>query len=276
MSIIFCGTDGLAVPALRRLSQQPWCDIRLVITPPDQPLGRKQLFTATPIKRLAEMLDLPVQHQAVNLPPADVGVVVYYGKIIGPAVLRHFQHGIVNIHPSLLPRWRGPAPIKSAIWAGDSVTGVTIMLIDAGVDTGPILAQRTVAIRPTETAADLEDRLGTVGADVLIETLPRYYAGQLQPVPQQTGAATYSRLLQRSDGELQPSEQPLALWNHYRALQPWPGVFVRHRDKRYKITAAHWADGQLMVDRIQPEGKKAMTLAEFKRGYPYISIPHGI
>ncbi|EKD78818.1 MAG: hypothetical protein ACD_41C00257G0003 [uncultured bacterium] len=236
MNLIFFGRGPVAAPSLRLLQQQSWCTL-------------------------------------VSMPaPADVGVVIDFGSIIPQAVIDHFPHGIVNLHPSLLPRWRGPSPIKSALLHGDVETGVSLMVIDTGIDTGPILAQKTVAIDSTETNTELEQRLATIGAELLIEILPQYVAGQIKPQPQSAHGMTMSKLIQRQNGELTTQLSSEEMWNRYRAFQPWPGIYFMHQAKRYKITKAHWQADHLMCDEIQPEGKRGMTLAEFKRGYPAVSF----
>lgn len=244
MNIIFFGRGNVAQPSLQLLQQQAWCQlVRIVQT--------------------ADFADLP---------PADVGVVIDFGYKLPPTVLQHFPHGIVNLHPSLLPRWRGPSPIKSALLHGDSSTGVSIMVIDAGLDTGPVLAQQAVPIDDTETNLELETRLATLGAELLVQVLPQYVSGEIQPVPQVNTGITISKLIHRQDGELTSDLTQRELWNRYRAYQPWPGVFCMVDSKRYKITKAHWQDGHFVCDEIQPEGKRSMTLAEFKRGYPAVDI----
>ena len=236
MNVIFFGRGPVAAPSLQLLQEQSWCTL-------------------------------------VSLPtPADVGVVIDYGNIIPQAVIDHFPHGIVNLHPSLLPRWRGSSPIKSALLHGDVETGVSLMLIDQGVDTGPLLAQKTVVIDPLETNSELEPRLATIGAELLIEILPKYVAGQIKPQPQSSTGITVSKKIRRQDGELIPALSPRDIWNRYRAFQPWPGIYFIHQHKRYKITRAHWQAGHVICDEIQPEGKRTMLLAEFKRGYPAVSF----
>lgn len=272
MRIVFFGSDGLALTALQRLAEQAWCDIVLVVTPPDRPAGRNHDLRPTAVKQLALELGLVVSHDGQPLPSADVGVVVYYGAKIPLAVIDHFPHGIINIHPSLLPRWRGPSPIKSAILHGDSITGVTIMQIDPGFDTGPIFAQNSTPIGPLESAVELEQRLSELGAKLLIQSLPQIIMGKIKPTAQSSTGVTISKFMTRSDGQLQPHESQHELWNHYRAMQPWPGVFFRQAGKQYKITAAHWSAENFVIDCIQPEGKKPMTVAEFRRGYPQVSF----
>lgn len=236
MKVIFFGRGPVAQPSLQLLQQQPWCEL------------------------------VPVTAAA------DVGVVVDYGKKISDQVREQFPHGIINVHPSLLPRWRGPSPIKSALLHGDTITGVSIMQIDSGFDTGPILIQKNISIKPQETNIELEQRLALLGAELLVEILPKYVAGQIKPLPQSTQGVTISKLIQRQDGELTTQLTPAEMWNRYRAFQPWPGVFFLQDGKRYIITKAHWQAEQFVCDEIQPEGKRAMALADFKRGYSQISF----
>lgn len=244
MKVIFFGRGPVAQPAAELLPQQSWCTMVKTVSEPE--------FS--------------------NLPMADVGVVIDFGHVIPQTVLDHFPYGIVNMHPSLLPRWRGPSPIKSALLHGDTVTGVSIMRIDVGLDTGPLLAQRSVPIRETDTNVELEERLAKIGAEVLIEVLPNYVAGRVKPVSQSTEGITVSRLFRRQDGELSTGLTQRELWNRYRAFQPWPGVFFVQHGKRYKITQAHWEHDRFVCEEIQPEGKRSMVLAEFKRGYPAVSF----
>lgn len=274
MKIVFFGSDGLALTVLQRLVEQSWCEVILVVTPPDKPAGRQRVLRSTAVKRLASELELPVYHDVQSLPPADVGVVVYYGAKIPQTVIDHFPYGIVNIHPSLLPRWRGPSPIKSAILHGDTITGVTIMLIDSGLDTGPILAQNKTRISAHESAIELEQRLGQFGAELLTSILPKYISGNVEPVAQPSVGAVMSKFITKSDGQLQPHDSEFEQWNRYRAMQPWPGVFFMHRGRRYKIIGAHWSVDHFVIDSIQPEGRKPLALSEFKRGYPQVSFAH--
>lgn len=246
MKIVFFGRGAVAAPCLQLLQQQPWCTLEQVVT-------------------TAEFDDLP---------QADVGVVVDFGYKLPAQLLNQFPYGIINVHPSLLPRWRGPSPIKTALLAGDTRTGVSIMKIDAGLDTGPILIQRSTLIDPNETNAELEPRLALMGAELLVAVLPDYLAGRIQPQPQSPAGMTLSHLIKRVDGELNPNLSDVEMWNRYRAYQPWPGVFFIHEQKRFKITKAHWQAGQFICDTIQPEGKKPMSLADFKRGYRHVSFAH--
>lgn len=244
MKIVFFGRGSVALPSLLLLQQQSWCQVMQIVTTAD--------------------LD--------QLEAADVGVVIDYGHKISAAVRSHFPCGVVNLHPSLLPRWRGPSPIKSALLHGDTKTGVSIMVIDDGFDTGPILAQTSVEILETETNAELEPRLAQIGAELLIDVLPKYVADKLQPFVQTNVGVTISKLIQRQDGEFTTNLDAKTMWNRYRAFQPWPGVFFLHQGKRYKITKAHLDNGKFVCDEIQPEGKRTMPVADFKRGYTAVSF----
>lgn len=244
MKLIFFGHGGVATPSLHRLQQLSWCTIVQTMTVAD----------------------------FVHLKSADVGVVINFGHIIPQSVIDHFPFGIVNLHPSLLPRWRGPSPIKSALLYDDSVTGVSLILIDTGLDTGPILAQQAVAIIDGETNIELEARLAEIGAELLIQILPQYVAGRVQSVPQPITGITLSKLIRRQDGELTTQLSQRDMWNRYRAFQPWPGVFFEYKGRRYKITRAHWQAEKFMCDEIQPDGKRPMSLADFKRGYAQVSF----
>jgi methionyl-tRNA formyltransferase len=244
MKVVFFGRGNVATPCLQLLQQQSWCNLVQVVTTDD--------FS--------------------NVPAADVGVIVDFGFKLPEAVLAHFPHGIINVHPSLLPRWRGPSPIKTALLHGDTTTGVTIMKIDTGLDTGPILIQQATPIQLNETNAELEPRLAKLGAELLVQVLPGYVNGEIMPQAQAEGNVTISHLIKRVDGELTETLTAVDMWNRYRAYQPWPGIFFIHEQKRYKITAAHWQDDHFVCDAIQPEGKKAMSLADFKRGYRTVSF----
>ncbi len=270
MKIIFFGSGEFALPTLRALYQHYGQNLVQVVTQPDRPAGRSQLLQATPVKQLALQLKLPVTHTTEQLPEADLAVVVYYGVILTQSVLQHFPLGMLNIHPSLLPRWRGPSPIRSAILANDTLTGVTVMRLDAGMDTGPILKQQAIPLQLQDTNITLEQRLAERGAELLMETLPGYVAGHIQPIAQATEGVTLSKMVRKADGELHPTMTHQAMWNSYRAMQPWPGVFFKQDGKRYKITDARWENDRLYFDRIQPEGKQPMALADFKRGYPSV------
>src|SRR5712692_5398207 len=239
MSIVFVGTPAFAVPCLRRLAASG-LSISAVITQPDRPAGRGRHPRSTAIKLVAQELGIPVLQPATLRDPGvvdqlaalapDVMIAVAYGQILRQEVLDIPVQGVLNIHPSLLPRWRGASPIPAAILAGDEGTGVTVMLMDAGMDSGPILAQRQVSIDATDAAETLSRQLSELGAELLAETLPRWLAGEIQPGPQDEAAATTSPLLRKQDGAIDWSMPAVDIWRRVRAYNPWPGAYTSFDD----------------------------------------------
>ena len=249
MRVLLYGTPGFALPTLRALCGRH--TVVAVITQPDRPAGRRQRSQVSPVKRLAQERGVPVLQPerlreagwAERLAPLtpDVAVVVAFGQILPPAVLAVPPRGSLNVHASLLPRYRGAAPIAWAIIRGEGETGITTFLMDAGVDTGPILIQRGVAIGPEETAGELATRLADVGAAVLLETLERLDA--ITAVPQEETRATYAPRLRKEDGliEWRRSATELAAW--VRGLNPWPGAATQGPTGRLRIWRARAAPG---------------------------------
>ncbi len=233
MSIVFVGTPSFAVPSLRRLAGAGHA-ISAVITQPDQPAGRGQQLRPPPVKTAAEELGLPVWQPAGLRDPDTVArlralapeviVGVAYGQILRQEVLDIAPRGVLNVHPSLLPRWRGASPVAAAILAGDETTGATIMLMDAGMDSGPILAQRELPIAPTDTTGLLADKLAELGADLLAQTLPLWLASEIEPRPQDETRATKCPLLRKEDGVIDWSLPAVEVWRRVRAYNPWPGA----------------------------------------------------
>jgi methionyl-tRNA formyltransferase len=288
-TIVFFGTSEFAVPSLRALASDSRFKIKAVVTQPDRPVGRHAVMTAPPIKQEAKSLNLSIfqperleELKTENI-EADLFVVVSYGKILPQWLLDIPKHGCVNVHGSLLPRWRGASPIQSAIAAGDSATGVTIMQMDAGLDHGPILAIKEETIRSDDTAGSLHDRLATLGASLLPDTLSGFLDGSISPIPQDDSQATFCRTLKRDDGKLDPiSKNAEELERLVRGYYPWPGTWIEHDGKRIKILdARHGASTQhsageiFVLDKhlflacadgtslelvtIQREGKKPVT-----------------
>ncbi len=306
--VLFMGTPDFAVPSLRALTEQANAGLAVagVVTRPDKPVGRKQQVVFSPVKQFALEHDIPVyQPGPLRRPEAlallrdlapDLIVVAAFGQILPPEVLALPLHGCLNVHASLLPRWQGASPINAAILAGDAETGVTIMLMDAGLDTGPALARRATPIGADETAGELSDRLALLGAELLVETIPRWLAGIITLEPQDESRATMTRLLQKSDGRLDWQRPADELARQVRAYTPWPGAFTTWEGRTLKVLRARaipfetdlppgaclapagdpslavaTGQGALALEVIQLEGKRAMPSAEVARGHPTLA-----
>jgi methionyl-tRNA formyltransferase len=291
---IFLGSGAFGIPTLRGLAWDSAIDLVGVVTAPSRPAGRRKTLTPTPIERAARDLGLaPILTPerlrspesvagALELEPA-LAVLVDYGQIV-PAAILDLAKGAVNVHPSLLPRHRGATPIPAAILAGDSETGVTVIRMDAGIDTGPIVAQERIPLDGTETTPDLEERLSLLGAELLLGTLGPWLAGEIQPRPQDEDAATLTRPLRREDGRLRAAVPARDLERQVRANTPWPGSFVEMPAGRLIIRAASVDDGttgpagtidrvglntiegRLAFERVQPAGGREMPWDDYLRG----------
>ena len=228
------GTAELACASLAALAQQPGLQVVAVVTQPDRPRGRDLKLQPSAVKELAVRLGLPVRQperarqpefvqQLAELRP-DLIVVAAYGQILTPATLALPPHGCLNVHTSLLPKYRGAAPIQWAILAGETETGVTLMKMDAGLDTGDMLKQQRTPILPADNAQTLHDRLAILGAELLIQTIPEWVAGKMVPVKQPAEGGTYARKITKKDGRLDWGQPAQVLWNRVRAFTPWPGA----------------------------------------------------
>lgn len=242
MRVVFLGTSEFAVPALRAIAARH--EVLLVVTQPDRPAGRHAILSPPPVKRTAEELGLDVfQPDRVNQDDAvarlraahsDVLVVAAYGQLLRATVFDLAPFGAINIHASILPRYRGAAPVSWAITRGETTTGVTTFVIDRGMDTGPMLLSRSLAIEPAETAGDLEPRLAALGAQVILETLVGLEEGALSPTPQPDGA-TLAPKLQRGDGRIDWTQTASDVHNLVRGMNPWPGAWAMLSGGRVKI-----------------------------------------
>jgi methionyl-tRNA formyltransferase len=294
--IVFMGSPDFAVPALEALTSH--YPLAGVVTQPDRPAGRGGALRPPAVKEAALRLGLPIiqpeklrQSEAMDQLRAwapDLIVVSAFGQILRPDVLEMPRLGCINVHGSLLPRWRGAAPIQAAILAGDQETGITIMKMDAGVDTGPILGQRSIPIFPGDTAGMLFKKLAPLGADLLLETLPRYLSGELQPQPQPADGITYAPMLKKEDGRLDFTQPAVELERRVRAFNPWPGTWFEWNAVPLKILRARLSvekspgagsrlivdrcpalgtgEGILILDEVQPAGKKPMPGKAFLAG----------
>jgi methionyl-tRNA formyltransferase len=293
--IVFMGSPDFALRTLQSLHEN--YPLVGVVTQPDRAAGRGRELKPPPVKTLALELGIPViQPEKLRHPEAleqlhawspDVIVVAAFGQILRQDVLDLPQFGCINVHASLLPRWRGAAPINAAILHGDEETGVTIMRMDAGLDTGPILSQRAVRIEPDETAGSLFGKLSTLGADLLLDTLPGYLAGEIVPRPQPDEGATYAPMLKKEEGRLDFSRPARELERKVRAFNPWPGTYFDWDGTLLKVhragsipgkkregervihnglPAVGTAEGLLVLEEVQPAGKKSMPGKAFLVG----------
>ncbi|MBI2450688.1 MAG: methionyl-tRNA formyltransferase [Candidatus Nealsonbacteria bacterium] len=281
IKIVFIGTPEFGAVILEKLCQANMAPI-LVITEIDKPVGRKQIITSSPVKIMAESYKIPVLQpekiinsalEIKNFSPKLI-VVASYGQILPKEILDIPKYGSLNVHPSLLPKYRGPSPIQSAILKGEIKTGVTIMLVDEQMDHGPILAQKQTTIGLNETAKQLHDRLAILGAEVLIDTIPDWLAGRIKARLQDGKKATYTKILIREAGLIDWQKSPQEIERQIRAFNPWPGTYAMHKGKRIKILQARLENGKLIIERVQPEGKKPMNLKEFLRGNPDSPLKH--
>jgi methionyl-tRNA formyltransferase len=236
LRIIFLGTAELSCASLQALAGNPQFQIAAVVTQPDKPKGRELKPQPSPVKSLALKLGLPVLQSPrardeqfiaeLRALQPDLIVVAAYGQILPLAILELPRHGCLNVHTSLLPKYRGAAPIQWAIANGDTETGVTIMKMDVGLDTGPIVSQRTTSIRSEDDSATIHDRLAQLGAELLVQTIPDYVAGKIQPVPQPAAGASYAAKIKKEDGRIDWNRPAREIWNRLRAFTPWPGAFT--------------------------------------------------
>jgi methionyl-tRNA formyltransferase len=306
MNVLFFGTPDFSIPTLQALIDAPGITVGAVLTQPDRPSGRGGKITMSPIKQLALTHGIPVfqpsslrkefhgiHHDLTQLGPFDIGVVIAFGQILPKEVLNFPTHGCVNIHASLLPRWRGAAPIQRAIQAGDAETGVCLMNMDEGLDTGAVYAEHRIPIEPTDTATTLHDKLAALGASRLVEALSEIVSGSLHAIPQSSDGVTYAAKISTEECRINWSLSARDIALSVRAFSPWPGCFTTWRDKRLKILFASesrrryahetppgtivFAQGDrleiacspgsaICVTDIQLEGKKRMSVEEFLRG----------
>ncbi len=297
--IVFMGSPDFSLPALSALAAAQTYHVVGVVTQPDRASGRGRELKPPPVKILALELNIPImQPEKLRTPESmdqlrawnpDLIVVAAFGQILKKDVLDLPRYGCINVHASLLPRWRGAAPINAAILAGDEETGVTIMQMDVGLDTGPMLAKRSIRLKPDDTTGSVLGALSTLGADLLLETLPEYLSGNLKPVPQPAEGATYAPMLKKEDGLLDFTHPAVELERRVRAMNPWPGAWFEWNGNPLKVMRASVvsgekglvsgnrftvegrpavmsADGALALDEVQPAGKKIMSGKSFFAG----------
>lgn len=301
--VIFMGTPDFAVAPLQALIDSPAFQVVGVVTQPDRPAGRGRVMQQSPVKQTALTADIPtLQPEKLRAPGVfeqlqawapDLIVVAAFGQILRQNVLDLPRRGCINVHASLLPRWRGAAPIQAAIRAGDAQTGITIMCMDAGLDTGPMLRAGAIPITAQDTGATIHDQLATLGAALLIETLGDYLAGQITPQPQDEALQTYAPMLSKEDGRIDWSQPAEAIDRQVRAFDPWPGTFTLWQNQPLKVlrgsplpgSAPHGeivqisksperqlavgtGQGLFGLERLQLAGRSAVDAESFGRGHP--------
>jgi methionyl-tRNA formyltransferase len=293
--IVFMGTPDFAMPTLRALIQHH--QVIGVVTQPDRPAGRNRQIQPSPIKQVALEAGIPVlQPEKLRRTEAidelkqwkpDAYVVTAFGQILPQAVLDFPPYGSINVHASLLPRWRGAAPIHAAIRAGDAESGVTIMKMDAGLDTGPMLSQRAITLTADETGQSLHDKLSLVGAELLIDTLPDYFSGAITSQAQDESSVTYAPQIEKEEGQIDWTQSATYIERLVRAFTPWPGTFTTWNGQQIKIhsgavtsgkakpglvvetpagIAVGTGEGLFLLKQIQLAGRKAMPVEDFVKG----------
>jgi len=294
--IVFMGSPDFALPTLHALAKN--YNVVGVVTQPDRASGRGRGLKAPPVKTLALELKIPIiQPEKLRVPEAmtqlkewkpDLIVVAAFGQILKKEVLDLPRHGCINVHASLLPRWRGAAPINAAILAGDEETGITTMKMDVGLDTGPLLSTRSLPLTRDDTAGSVTQALSQLGAGLLIDTLPDYLSGKLMPQPQPEKGATYAPMLKKEDGLLDFSHPAIELERRVRAMNPWPGAWFNWNQNLLRVTRASvgdakgtkigtrfifegrpavmTADSALVLEEVQPANKKTMSGKSFLAG----------
>lgn len=295
--IIFMGSPQFAVPILTAIHQN--YSLQAVVTQPDKPAGRGKRMVACAVKQFAMENQIPVlepvklrkEPETIDLLKnyqPDLIIVAAYGQILPAAVLEIPKYGCINVHASLLPRWRGASPIQAAILHGDLESGVTIMKMDPGMDTGPILRKRAVPLEPAETEESLSEKLSILGKELLMEVLPDYLDGEIQSEAQDDEEATYAPLIKKEDGELDPNQPIEILERKVRALNPWPGTFLLWKDIVLKVIEAEISSekilkvgergifqkypimgcvgGSLVLKKVQMPGKNIITGKDFLNG----------
>lgn len=310
MRIVYMGTPDIAATILTRLLDEPY-EVVLCVTQPDRPKGRGHALVGSPVKEVAvahgipvftpEKLRLPENVEVVREANPDMIIVAAFGQILPKSVLDIPQYGCINVHASLLPKYRGAAPIQWSILDGESETGITIMKMDEGLDTGDILLQQVVPIAPDETGGSLHDKLAEAGAEALIRAIPGILDGSLEPIPQGEMTTPYAKQLTKEMGLLDYTMDAETLARRVRGLSPWPGTYTFHDGRMLKIWGAEactgadeeekcdavsadalpgtvcavereaftiqTGDGLLRVTEVQPEGKRRMSAGEYLRGY---------
>lgn len=279
MKYIFFGNPEFSAIILKTLFSSNY-EITAVITNPDAPVGRKQILTPPPVKILAEKCGINILQPKTltnyQLPitnyQLDLAIVAAYGKIIPKNILDIPRYGTINVHPSLLPKYRGASPIQNAILNGNKKTGITIMKIDEEMDHGPIFAQEELPIADSDTYESLSQKLALMGAELLIKTIPDYISGKIKPVEQKHSEATYTKIIKKEDGKINWSKSAAEIERMIRAFYPWPAAWAIWNGKILKILEAGVCNGNLEIKKLQLESGKALSFKEFLNGHKDFNV----
>lgn len=285
MKIVFFGTPVYVLPILKAVHKKfvtgpGKSPIAAVVTQSPKPVGRKQVLTYSPIDKWAHERKIPIYYSSLELlenpPDATLGILASYGEIIKKEVINLFPQGILVIHPSLLPKYRGASPVPAAIMSGEPMTGCSIIKMDEKMDHGPVVTQFKEEILPEDNSETLRNRIFEKSANVIVELLPAYFQGKIKLKGQDHEKATYTKLMKREDGfiDLVENQSPLTGINFIRAMSPWPGAWtlikLDNKDetkKRLKLLKSHIENNELILDEVQLEGKEPVTWKQFKEGY---------
>jgi len=279
IKVIFIGTGTLGAKTLELLVDDPQYKILAIITSDEKKVisrnksGKKNIILNIAKKNklntiITNNIKKPEVIEKIKALKPELGIMADFGQIIPKEVLNTPKHGVINIHPSLLPRHRGPSPIQETILSGDKVAGVTLILTSERMDAGDILAQTAVELSGSETSSILKDYLSELGATLLLNSIPYYLAGDLKPIPQKEERATYTKIIKPEDGYVARETKAVEVERKVRAFDEWPKVYTKIGDKRIQIIATHFDEGNnFVIDRVKPEGKKEMSYADFINGY---------
>jgi methionyl-tRNA formyltransferase len=271
MKVVFFGTPYYVIPVLSALNK--YHKLLMVVTQSPKPSGRDKKITYSDVDTWAHERHIPKTFDLNDVPEADLGIVASYGKIIPKSVIEKFKYGILNIHPSLLPKYRGASPVQSAIASGETTTGLTIILMDEKMDHGPIISYFKEDIRQDDTTKTLRDRLFERSVEFLIDLIPSFISEKIRPKAQNEAEASFTKTINKDDGYVDMTKgDNLQKERFIRAMSPWPGAWtyvqIGGTKKRLKIISAHLEDEKLVLDEVQLEGKTPVSWNQFKLGYP--------
>lgn len=287
IKVVFFASGDFALKPLEIMHTDKQYQVEAVYTTPNISRSRGKISDNNQIKRLSGKLKIKTYEvyslnndeiaDQIKKHKADIGVVVDFGLKIPEKIINIFKYKVVNIHPSLLPKYRGPSPVTAAILNGDRQTGVSLMVIDQGIDTGPVLSQYRVKLSGRETAPILSAYLSELGATLLLDALPYYISGEIKGKNQRESKAIYTKIINKSDGEILSGDDATTIDRKIRAYQPWPGVYTIFKGQRVEICSAHLdKDKNLVIDTVKPAGKSTMTYQDFKNGYGQLTLPLNI